>query len=543
MYIVKIETMKIQGYIFGTNKLKEISGASYLVKYVTGDLVLNKIKELNLKGNCDLWNSDLENVKFFSENIDYEIIYLGGGNGLILFKNENNADNFIKNWSRSVIEKAPGLQFVAVKEKFEKNKLKEKVTNMNNTTIDEAKNNVDFDSRFETSCFFERSASTGVRANYKIKDIKKEKFISDITNSKLEVLDKSKEVLAQDLDLEKNMIPDEFDEFGHKEGFNYIAVLHSDGNNIGQKIIDLWGDEKSNVNDTDYIKKIRKFSLFMDEINKRSIKESLKILCKEISKFPEYENIIGKRKKGEDNHSLYPFRPVIYGGDDLTIVIKGEYGLRLAEIYSKKIAEISKLSEYEKIIGKRKKGISVCTGISITHTSYPFSKSYEIAEELISNAKRVMKEDKKLKGEGYAVDWHIETGSILTDIEEMRNYNYQIDGKSLTFKPYYFCTNDSKRSFNKFKKSLKILSEIPQSKYKEIIKLLRYSVKHFQEFMNIDATNYEKNYEQIKTQFKLHDDFFVSLSHKDENKMQSTPLVDLIETVKFYSKDGVNDNE
>ena len=84
-------------------------------------------------------------------------------------------------------------------------------------------------------------------------------------------------------------------------------------------------------------------------------------------------------KQGKGKYYL-PFRPLVYGGDDVTFVCDGRLGLELAAIY---------LQAFEK-----EKDFTACAGICVVKTHYPFARAYQLSEELCRKAKKFIPEER-----------------------------------------------------------------------------------------------------------------------------------------------------
>ena len=106
-FIVAIETVKIKEFLFSTNKLKVIRGASYLLDYLN-----QEVKKL-------LKNDNRINEK--------DIIYVGAGNAKFFVERENKeeAEKVVKEIIEEVKEKysieAPGVKVVGVYEIYDQN--------------------------------------------------------------------------------------------------------------------------------------------------------------------------------------------------------------------------------------------------------------------------------------------------------------------------------------------------------------------------------------------------------------------------------------
>lgn len=105
-----IDTTGIQDYIFGSNVLKHNVGASALVHWATNDWVceeLIRLGETNINKECKFNESTID-----GNDLTSELIYAGGGNTIILFKNYEIARKFTRKLTRRVLYEAPGLQLV-----------------------------------------------------------------------------------------------------------------------------------------------------------------------------------------------------------------------------------------------------------------------------------------------------------------------------------------------------------------------------------------------------------------------------------------------
>jgi hypothetical protein len=148
-FLVSIETVKIKDFIFNTNKLKLIRGASYLLDYMNqveipkilqkynfiyeSKKIFDELEELETelkKLEKELKkNKNFEKESGFSEklnsiiknNIDTRIIYIGAGNAKFFVENEKMAKEICEE-IKSVYEKmAPSVKIVAEYEKIGEN--------------------------------------------------------------------------------------------------------------------------------------------------------------------------------------------------------------------------------------------------------------------------------------------------------------------------------------------------------------------------------------------------------------------------------------
>jgi hypothetical protein len=107
---VLIDTVSIQEYVYSSNKLKENIGASFLVKKIYDDVLKEALKQTFGKDiNINEWRKPKE-IKIAQGNDEVEIGYIGGGNALVLFKDKDKTLEFIKNYTKFLLIKTPGLR-------------------------------------------------------------------------------------------------------------------------------------------------------------------------------------------------------------------------------------------------------------------------------------------------------------------------------------------------------------------------------------------------------------------------------------------------
>jgi hypothetical protein len=239
--------------------------------------------------------------------------------------------------------------------------------------------------------------------------------------------------------------PSDFEDLGGSRGEqNYLAVVHADGNGMGQRIMDVGSIYPTVHDNRPYITALRRFSVALQEAAQVALKETLGQLA---SRIDERGRIIHKKKAGkelvrielkpEDGQWLLPFRPIVFGGDDVTFVCDGRLGLSLAVQYLRQF-EIHTASLPD---GKGK--ATACAGIAIVKTHYPFARAYTLADELCKSAKDYRR---KQDWEGSCLDWHFALGGLAGNLKEIRKREYTVPAEgSLTLRPVTLDDNTGER--------------------------------------------------------------------------------------------------
>lgn len=439
-YVVTIlDTTGIQSYIFNSNRLRENIGASYLVEQATNDWVKDKLEEIGVPRK-----QQQKSIK--DSGLNAELIYAGGGNALLLFKSLDIAKQFTQRLSRQIIEQAPGLSLVAAHLEFEWNNdhLYDKVKHLQEEEIDKKKRAIIYSSPLlglgiTATCQSTQLPAVNTSEGYVNADEEDIYFISRETESKLKVVsskhgepinqankalrEKFKDILEQT----DYQFPYRMDHLGRsRDESSYYAVIHADGNSMGKRFEEYGRDSRDN---RDYVNRMRGLSDSVNNAGLAAVKKVLQILLDSID---AEGKVMGKIPIFPQKGNRYlPFRPLVYGGDDVTFVCDGRLGLELAALYLQAFQEQTKtVADY--------KPLTACAGVCIVKSHYPFARAYALSEALCSNAKKFVREQKQQWGddkEFSAIDWHIAASGLLGSIGEIRQREYKVDDGDLTMRP------------------------------------------------------------------------------------------------------------
>lgn len=511
-YLVLLDTDRIKNYIFATNKLKEIRGASSI------------LDELNKEETKRLFNS-----------LDGKKIFLAGGSGKIKFKDKDNAKTFVQELKKLYHTKTNDQASISTatipytKSDFE-----------NVIYLGEKKLRQKKDSkylRFQplTNNYFKICESTGLlpaeiisiddgrlisQASQDKRQHEKDhesvffgkfkQFFDDPVNTKLRDNYKNywRPLFSQEI---KKLLPEDFNDIGELSS-NYIGLIYADGNRMGQRLQEL-KDEGPYKRFSDAIEKATQHSIF-DSIIKNELK---------MEKFK------------------FPFEILLLGGDDLILVVPANKAVEIAIEFCKTFKKLTK-QYLDDLSEQFPEGISISAGVVIAHDKYPIHRMIDHAEQLLKSAKSLS--NKNRAAEICSIDFMVVKGSLLNELTEIRKteLSYSSDdniGSKEDIKLYYrpYKIEDIQKlidSIRKFKKC-----DFPRNK---LISLYHSMYRGKYQAM-LDAFNVlsrlsqgDGNSKDVLIEFWKKDwglDFF---PWKHDNGDYRTPLLDLIELYDFIDE-------
>ena len=220
-YLYGASVQGIQDYIFATNKLQEIVGASEIVKKI---------------------NEDFE--KKFDDESDVEILLNAAGNIKAIFHDIEDCQKHIKEYEKGILQEACGLTLSQVVQKINEDEtIEEAIKELEKKLkIQRNKPTIPIDSSLSIMKHNPRTARPAILEG---RDL--------ATQQKVEA---NKEFYK------KNPSVKEFKEFSYISNVkNKIAIIHIDGNGLGQIVPKL-------------NEKISSFSKKLDEATKKAVKDA-----------------------------------------------------------------------------------------------------------------------------------------------------------------------------------------------------------------------------------------------------------------------------
>lgn len=551
-YIVKVDIGSKQKYIFSSNRLKEIIGASEIIRYVTERLAKEVLECMN------------KEHKNYQDSNDGNVLFEAGGNSMYIFDNEEEAKKFNKIFSRFVIEYFDGLELIMVIKEFDIKKsnivgLYEEIEQALTKKKGERKYQFKRLSYGLTRICPNTRKPAGYEYNEKDNNGKKKiKYISKESKDKLrfhdflcgdsEYYDKQNKIkyMIGSKYINHKEIKEEFkkryelkNEFnftneldiiaGPKNEGSYIGLTCIDGNGMGRKIDSFnnvykkVSEEKIFASNKEYIKKFRNLTEKIDDDYKKVFNDILETL---IDNYNNYYEKIGYKKE----EKVLPIRPIILAGDDITFISNGKIAIDITRIFTKKI------TEQKEDFGENKENLTISAGIAIIKRNHPFSRAVKLAGALEKNSKKKLRtmelacRNQKLEKleDASFIDWEINRGDTLDDISIIRN-------KKLVGRPYVVLVPENDEN----KKKIDIHNE-------ELKKIINYNFDNFDiAFKQINESGAKSN---IKSFFRSMNSneidselFYLKYNLKEKFKGDVNPIIlkkvtyDAVDAMDLYT--------
>ncbi|MDX9955151.1 MAG: hypothetical protein RBT75_13690 [Anaerolineae bacterium] len=410
--LLLVEASGIQDYIFGSNQLAQNIGASELVRRATED-----------------WVETLTTPE--------QRVYTGGGNAMLLFDTEPEAEDLARQLTRRVLEEAPGLHLLVARQRFKEGELRQTHQQLREKLAQRK-----LEHRPSTPLLGLGVTAACVYTGAPAVAVQDGQLISAEVQAKLGATEDGKIRLRQQLrQIKKDYeFVYDFNDFGTKGESSYLTVIHTDGNRMGERIQALAG-----ATDETYAEALKAFSDSVRTAAGIALNSTVNLLLQNIVEVEGEdgkirEAIAGRVPCPEKGGIIHlPFRPIVFGGDDVTFVCEGRLGLALAAHYLR-VFSAQSLSDKELAHAR--------AGVAVVKSHYPFSRAYELAEDLAASAKRYISETKL---RFTALDWHFAVGGLVLPLSEIREREYTVSAGKLLMRPLSLTpiTNDG-RSWDTF---------------------------------------------------------------------------------------------
>lgn len=484
--LVSIETVKIKDFIFSTNKLKLIRGASYLLDYMNQVEVPRILKKYGLEYKTHELVNKIYNInddKEFLEKVDEEIdkaidkriLYIGAGNAKFLVEDKDKAEKICKEIKEVYKALAPSAKVVAEYYEIKENeKIWTAIDELAQKTAEKKSEGfpmLNIDLPFVAKCDLSGTEPAVVSLKNLKDDLENieihrsgegsdnDKQVEDTKTAIRNVIKKDNMKISEEsavkIKYSNKMIKDDVNEIGFysiiKKALNYdihlnteiddysvgdsfIGFVYSDGDGLGDFLKNV---KKVYTTEEEYLKFMRKFSVILDRNTKYVLKEVIKKMYND-KKFvkkkpilkdgkPKYE-IINDKEEEVKKSIIGEF--LIVGGDDVCAVFPADLAIEISYEFQKQFEEkMKKFTEIENEKNKKKnpENITSSCGVVIAKNKTPMFQLFEQGLKLQKSAKaKRYQENKNREGEvrtGY-IDFQVIGNEGNVNIKEYRQKWY-----------------------------------------------------------------------------------------------------------------------
>ncbi len=369
----------IQSFIFDSNTLKTIIGGSEIIEKISTTFFIEHITDYN----------------------DKFLLQAAAGSIKYVFQNKSDCEKFFKDFPYEVNKIAPGIVFTQAVVKINGTLTQEHMQDLSKKlnaqrNIPPVLPDIGIMGRGKARL----SGKALHQKNNELND-----YVDLLTHNKIEY-SKDSELLSKKSELNGKQFPKQFSEITKGSEKHWMAVIHADGNGIGNTILNIINN---NNNSTEILKK---FSKLLNDATIEAFKEASETV---------FYNFSG---------GVVPIRPVILGGDDMTVIIRADFALKFTKEYliafeNKTCEKFKKLNI--KFLNNR---LQASAGIAFVKEKFPFHYAVHLAESLCSYAKN--KSERKYS----AIMFHKVQDSFFTSFDEIIKKELSIGNTLLVNGPY-----------------------------------------------------------------------------------------------------------
>lgn len=502
-YAYLFEAKSIQSYIFATNKLKEIIGGSELIEQLTAEhgLLKRTLQSLDLELEKDIKLSRCGGAAFYA------------------FGAKEPIEKLANLWPLVFRQYAPDMEFIHAKEE---GKTSIDAFQKAHTTLmaDRNRPKVKLPQAGVYTLRFGRTGEPVVACKGKGEY---RECLDRVTARKREFANSEALIKRVQKDSTRNQWPvnltpenDDDKDFPFKDN-RLIGLIHADGNGFGQLLMDLKSSvDKGDIKDDQYIDVFRDIS--------ESIKKATEAAA---------EQAVTQTLTLEDR-GLYPARPIVLGGDDLTMIVRADLALPFTQAFLKAFEQESKKqfdqlrkkhADLNKILPEK---LSACAGIVYAKSSQPFSALHDLAEGLCKHAKKIAKQDENLldgKQVPSSLSLYRVTSTLLDNFDDVLKRELTADKITLSRGCY---TLESHKNLPNLTDLLALQgfleqSEISSGALRQITGLLHQSAEQAQSrYRRWKEVMIERDEKEKKNNWKTFDELRIKLSHFSEKEKTGT---------------------
>jgi len=523
-YLYGASVQGIQNFIFQTNKLKEIVGASELVEYIC-TTAFEKYAKAG------------------------ESIIRAAGNIKCIFSNRKDCEEVVRNFPREVMNKAPGITISQAVVTLEADESDYAIQSNELEELLRAQRNKASRSMTLGLMAINRAPSTGLPAVVE----QDGELIDAASDKKIKQDQATKKLIKKSFgkELKHEEIAYNIEDITGKN--DWIAVIHADGNGMGS-IFQEVGKYKNDM---------KLISPAVNEITEYAAQQAFTSVENDFHETTDRNDFPGAPQENdfheatrksdfiktseEKNKGFFviPIRPIVLGGDDLTLICRADLAMKYVKTFLEKFEAASKGEEdrereqnnkaklglkhlkLENDSSKKavEKGLTACAGIAFVKSSYPFHYAVHLAESLCKRAKTASKGllNEKDTLPPSCLMFHKVQDSFVEDFKEIVQRELTPPKTNLSFEygPYYCGRRASEPQFNgkcnhTVKELIRKVGELKEKKAKGVkanlrqwlsllfddVEFANQKMKRMREISDFASKFVEEDYESLKVDTK-----------------------------------------
>jgi hypothetical protein len=472
----------IQGYILGSDRLRDIVGATEIIDRLPCEALEEGLKWLRLEGK-------------------YEFISRAAGAARIWFERENDAREFARWWPLICAHAAPGLEVVQCVQSIVCDGTEDYLAAVRAAEEDLSRSRSRGCANLpEISPAVLRAQRTGLAAVERFQDEN-----VDFSTQCKALARRANRQDAQSPDRipdicrrigfpegKAELVPKEFEQISGSAR-DYLAVIHADGNGMGGMFVRL----------EEELKKLPGFPA-------RSFYKALSagiITAGDNAAQAGVQKVRKQLDAAADEDKPWPLLPIVLAGDDLTVVIRADLAIDYVDLFLKGFeGEIRKLfvrlgdhfgkdkATTETLSRALESTLTAGAGIAFVKPRYPFSRAYELCESLAKFAKGQAKGSGCNRSDGLppsTIAFHRVTAATTQHhfADLLKGELRGADEILLSMAPYVVGDNAITKPFptlNALRELTCALLKVPRGQTRELFSLLQ-----------ADLARAEKHYERL----------------------------------------------
>lgn len=492
----------IQGFIFQTNTLAEIVGASELVEEICTSLFDDVLKK------CGIGKNENNAIVNAAGNIKY------------IFDNKDDCAKVVRIFPKTVTEYAPGITISQAVVEYIPN-IKEKDGKRQDIGFTDAVQELERRLRIQRNkpmrdttvglMGIERSRQTGLPVTH---ITKKGEHVDEGTYLKLYKGGEERKETTLKLCVKafgksdiKYKIP--FDIRDMTEKNDWIAIIHADGNGLGQVVQKIGKDQKT-------------FKEFSRKLDKATTQAAVQAFNDTV--------------KPKDSEEMIPMRPIVLSGDDHTVICRADLAIPYIKAFIENFetntgkentgVELRNILKKYEVFKNGKNYLTACAGIAFIKSSYPFYYGYQLAEALCDRAKKDTKafynaNDGHLPAS--CIMFHKVQDSFVTSYDDIvkRELTPQ-DGISFEFGPYYINVERQDRWSVE-----KLVDDMSRELESENMKPVKSGLRNWLSLMHLNPEIAVQRLERLK-KISGEKEYIDEVTKSRESDMKVYPVYDIL---------------